>query len=171
MKKIILTTAIISALLISCNCCKQKDENDKTAEATENIHDTSASLSNREERNTETHPINNDWVKEIKLDEGNKWEANSETTEGIDKMLDLLKTNDPTTVEDYHYLASKLDEDKVFIVKNCTMEGQSHENLHVFLHPLIEKIGALEKVSTEDKGAEIMASIKENLEGYYNYFQ
>ena len=119
----------------------------------------------------ETHALNNAWVNEIKLDNGNKWEANLETTEGVDKMLNLVKSSAPKTVEDYHALASKLNEDKNVVVKKCTMEGPSHDNLHVFLHPLIEKIEALGKVSNTDEGAETLASIKENLEGYYNYFQ
>lgn len=170
MKKTILSLAILSAVLVSCNETKQKHENSDIVE-TENHHDASAPLSNHEEMAAETHAMDNAWVNEIKLDNGNKWEANLETNEGVDKMLNLVKTSDPKTVEDYYTLASKLNEDKNYVVKKCTMEGPSHDNLHVFLHPLIEKIEALGKVSTTDEGAKITASIKENLEGYYNYFQ
>ncbi len=166
MKKTILTTVIISALLISCNETKHKEESTDTVETTKGVHE-----HEMEEMSVEMHSLNNAWVNEIKLDNGSKWQANTETTEGVDKMLNLVKSSDPKTVEDYHALASKLNEDKNFIVKKCTMEGPSHDNLHVFLHPLIEKIEALEKVSTTDEGAETAASIKENLEGYYNYFQ
>ncbi|MBK5214376.1 MAG: hypothetical protein JJE55_12025 [Flavobacteriaceae bacterium] len=166
MKKTILTTAIISALLIGCNETKHKDENTDTVETTEGVHE-----HEMDEMTAETHSMNNAWVNEIKLDNGNKWEANLETTEGVDKMLNLIKASDSKTVEDYHTLASKLNEDKNVVIKKCTMEGPSHDNLHVFLHPLIEKIEALGKVSTTDEGAEVTASIKENLEGYYEYFK
>ena len=166
MKKTILTTAIISALLISCNETKHKQESTDIVETTEGVHE-----HDMEEMAEETHSLNNAWVNEIKLNNGNKWEANLETTEGVDKMLNLVKSNDPKTVEDYHALASKLNEDKNVVVKKCTMEGPSHDNLHVFLHPLIEKIEALGKVSSTDEGAEVTANIQENLEGYYDYFQ
>jgi len=166
MKKIILTTAIISALLLGCNETKTKEESSNIVETTEDVHEHPM-----EEMSTEMHSMNNAWVNEIKLDNGNKWQANLETTEGVDKMLSLIKSSDPKTVEDFHALASKLNEDKNVVVKKCTMEGPSHDNLHVFLHPLIEKIEVLGKVSTTDEGAETIASIKENLEGYYNYFQ
>jgi hypothetical protein len=166
MKKTILTTAIISALLIGCNETKNKEENTDTVETTEGIHE-----HEMEEMAAETHSMNNAWVNEIKLDNGSKWEANLETTEGVDKMLSLVKSSDTKTVEDFHALASKLNEDKNVVVKKCTMEGPSHDNLHVFLHPLIEKIEALGKVSTTEEGAEVTASIKENLEGYYEYFK
>lgn len=166
MKKIILTTAIISALLIGCNETKPKSENTDIVETTEGTHE-----HEMEEIAAETHTMNNAWVNEIKLDNGSKWEANVETTEGVDKMLKIVKTNETKTVEDYHNLASKLNEVKNFVVKECTMKGPSHDNLHVFLHPLIEKIEALGKTSTTREGAEITASIKENLDGYYTYFQ
>jgi len=166
MKKTILTTAIVSALLIGCNETKHKTENTDIVETTEGVHE-----HEMEEMAKETHTMNNAWVNEIKLDNGSKWEANLETTEGVDKMLESVKASDPKTVEDYHFLASKLNEDKNVVVKKCTMEGASHDNLHVFLHPLIEKIEVLGKVSSTDEGAAITASIKENLEGYYNYFQ
>jgi hypothetical protein len=166
MKKTILITAIVSALLIGCNETKHKEVNTETVETTEGIHE-----HEMEEMAAETHTMNNAWVNEIRLDNGSKWEANLETTEGVDKMLKLVKSSDPKTVEDYHSLASKLNDDKNVVVKKCTMEGPSHDNLHVFLHPLIEKIEALGKVSTTDEGTEVTASIKENLEGYYNYFQ
>lgn len=166
MKKIILTAAIISALLMSCNDTKHKHENGDIVETTEGVH-----AHAMEEMASENHSMNNAWVKEIKLDNGSKWQANLETTEGVDKMLGLVKTSEPKTVEDYHTLASKLKEDKNVLVKKCTMEGPSHDNLHVFLHPLIEKIEALGKVSTTDEGSEVTASIKENLDGYYTYFQ
>ncbi len=166
MNKTILATAIISALLISCNETKHKTENTDIVETTEGVHE-----HEMEEMSVEMHSLNNAWVNEIKLDNGSKWTANLETTEGVDKMLHLVKSSDPKTVEDYHTLASKLNEEKNVVVKKCTMEGPSHDNLHIFLHPLIEKIEALGKVSTTDEGSEVTASIKENLEEYYNYFQ
>lgn len=162
MKKTILTAAIISAFLMSCNETKQKTENSETVEATEAVH---------EHHGEEMIAINNDWVNEINLDNGNKWDANLETTEGVDKMLSLVESSEKKSVEDYHALASDLNETKNFVVKKCTMKGASHDNLHVFLHPLIDKIEALGKVSTVDEGSEITASIKENLEGYSNYFK
>lgn len=160
MKKTILAAVITSTLLISCKDTKQ--ENSKTEEATEVVS---------EQKTDESHATSNAWVEEIELDKGSKWEANLETNEGVDKMLELVKSTNPKTVKDYHSLASDLNETKNFVVNKCTMEGPSHDNLHIFLHPLIEKIGALGKVSSIDEGAEIKASIKENLEVYYNYFQ
>ena len=172
MKKAILTTAIISALLIGCNETKHKNESIDIVETTEGVHEHDASTTlSMEEMASENHSMNNDWVNEIKMNNDTKWDANLETTQGVDKMLSLVETTNAKTVEDYQALASNLNETKNFVVKECTMKGASHDNLHVFLHPLIEKIETLGKVSNTNEGAEVTASIKENLEGYYNYFQ
>jgi len=166
MKRIILTTAIASAFLISCNETKHKHETTDSVEITDGHHE-----HEMEEIASGSQAMDNAWVNEIKLNAGNKWEANMETTEGVNKMLEAVKSSDPKTVSEYHTLASTLNEEKNTVVKKCTMTGPSHDNLHVFLHPLIEKIDALGKVATVEEGAEISASIKENLNGYYNYFQ
>lgn len=166
MKKTILATAIILAFLISCNDTKQKSEKDKTGETTETVRQ------NETEREVSgTHSLDNVWVNKIKLDNGEKWRANPETTDGVEKMQSLIKYTDQKTVKDYHNLALELNEAKNFVVKKCTMKGASHDNLHIFLHPLIDKIEALGKVSTIDEGSKITKSISKNVSEYDNYFQ
>jgi hypothetical protein len=173
MKKTMLTIAIVSAVLLGCNDTKNQHQNgaSETVEEMHHGHDASASMGDHKEMAHESHAAANVWMNEIQLNDGSKWIANTETNEGVDAMLEMVKTSAPKTVDDYHALATKLNEEKNFVVKKCTMEGPSHDNLHVFLHPLIEKIDALGKVSNVDEGAEITANIQENLEGYYNYFQ
>tara|TARA_R110002124_G_scaffold87407_1_gene225015 strand:- start:39553 stop:40053 length:501 start_codon:yes stop_codon:yes gene_type:complete len=166
MKRAFLTTVIVSALLVSCNDTKHKHENTETEGGLEVVEQHESN-----EIASENHSTNNLWVNEINLDNGNKWQANPETTVGVNNMLKLLKSGDLKTVADYHNLASQLNEEKNFVIKECTMKGASHDNLHIFLLPLIEKIDALGKVSTTTEGSEITASIEENLNGYYNYFK
>lgn len=164
MKKTILSLTIISALLVGCNETKTKEISADAVDTVEEIHE-------HHDIDMASHSLDNAWTNEIQLDNGSKWDANIETTEGVNKMLDMLKSTETKSTEGYHALASNLNEVKNFVVKECTMEGPSHDNLHVFLHPLIEKIEALGKVTTVDEGAKIKKSIKENLDGYFNYFE
>lgn len=166
MKKTILATALISALMISCNETKEHSKKSETLEVTKEMqHQDSEKMA------SETHVLDNSWIADIQLDNGNKWAANLETTEGITKMLQQIESSNPRTIEDYQNLASQLNTEKNFVIKECTMKGPSHDNLHIFLHPLIEKIEALKNVSTTTEGTEITQSIKENLTNYGNYFQ
>ena len=161
MKKTILTATIISALLVGCNETKSKENHSETMH-TEKSHD---------KHGDEVAVMGNSWTNDIKLDKGSKWDANLETTESVMKMTSIIANNPTKIVEDYHSLSTELNEVKNYLVKNCTMEGASHDNLHVFLHPLIEKIGALGKVTNVEEGEKIKNSIKENLDAYSKFFQ
>ena len=114
--------------------------------------------------------LNNDWVNVIVMNNDIKWQANIETTDGVREMLTLIKDNKTTTIDDYKKLGVTLNNAKNTVVKECTMEGASHDNLHVWLHPLIEKIELLQKIQNAEEGAQLTSNIKMHLEGYYDYF-
>jgi len=113
----------------------------------------------------------NTWVKEIELNDGNKWQANSETNEGILKMQNSIKTQPTNTLVEYFALVEQLNVDKNYVIKNCTMKGDSHDNLHVWLLPLIAKIDALSEAKTIEDAAKLKQSIEENINGYADYFK
>lgn len=165
MRKTILTVAVLATVFVGC-----KDQNKtETAVETETVHE-HVEDATHEVHEHDVFALDNSWVNEIELDNGEKWDANIETTEGVNNMLAYIDEIAPTTVAEYHELASKLNEEKNFVIKECTMEGPSHDNLHVFLHPLIDKIAALGKVSTADQGADVTKTIVDNLEAYTEYF-
>jgi len=115
--------------------------------------------------------LSTSWMDDIQLNNEAKWEANLETTEGVSKMQELLKGQTTSSIEDYHQLASKLNGVKNKVVKECTMKGASHDNLHIWLYPLIEKISALSETDNLNDASKIKQSILENLEAYSDYFK
>lgn len=167
MKKLIFTAAILSVILMGCKDNKSADS--ETSVETEMVHEHEMHADHHDDHHGLA--LNNDWIHEIELDNGAKWEANIETTQGVETMLQDIASANPTTVEDYHQLASKLNDEKNTVIKECTMVGPSHDNLHVFLHPLIDKIAALGNATSVEEGSEITANIKENLKAYYDYFK
>ena len=160
MKKQIIILLVFLSLIISCEKNKVQAKKTKTTIEKKDINETKEKID----------PLTNNWLKNIELDMGNKWKANNETTTGVNNMLSLVLESNPKTIENYRELAKKLNEEKNTLVKKCTMKGPSHDNLHVFLHPLIEKIDALLKVNSLDEASKLKQIIKENLEAYQNYF-
>jgi hypothetical protein len=118
----------------------------------------------------ETKKPDDSWVNDIVLNNGTKWKANKETTDGVVAMLTLINENKKWNTIEYKKLAEGLNEVKNTIVKECTMKGASHDNLHVWLHPLIEKIEMLQKIDNPNVGEYLTFNIKKHLEGYYDYF-
>lgn len=185
MRKTILITLLISVFMISCKeGKKEKQEEKKDSQSTEMMqkkerkqkhkkaaHSKKMKKKQKHQQKHRNANLSNAWVDKMEMNKNKKWKANTETTEGVKDMLGLMKSANFTTLEDYHKLASNLNEKKNFVIKECTMEGPSHDNLHIFLHPLIEKIKALGKTSTLKESAEITESIKENLNKYDNYFK
>ena len=113
---------------------------------------------------------NNDWTNDIQLNEGKKWVANVETTVGVIKMKNTIKTHKTIDLEGYHQLAVQLNIEKDYLIVHCSMKGAGHENLHVWFFPLVAKIHALSEAITVEDASRLKQSISENVNAYYNYF-
>ncbi len=155
------------SLLALVSCKDSKNEADKTE--VENVEQIiKATKDHHHEEVSDVYA--NSWRSEMKFNNGKKWEANAETNEGVVKMQNNVKSQS-NTLEDYHKLAEQLNKDKNYVVKNCTMKGASHDNLHVWLLPLMAKIEALSETKTVEDAAKIKHSIEENINEYTTYFQ
>lgn len=110
-------------------------------------------------------------IKGLSLNEGQKWEANSETTNGINNMITAVNdlTENPT-VKDYKSLGETLNDIKGKILNQCTMKGPAHDNLHSFLMPLIRKIKRLKNVDSIERAQKITSKIELHLAEYKKYF-
>lgn len=160
MKNLIPTLILILVLATSCNNTKN------TKEVRDDVMKTNKG---KTDTNTPTN-LTFDWQEDMALDNGKKWQANPETTEGIQAMLELVNNHDMSTVKSFKQLGDDLNIIKNYTIKSCTMKGKSHDNLHVFLLPLMEKISELSNVSSTPEGHDLQGYIQEHLELYTTYF-
>lgn len=102
----------------------------------------------------------------VSLNEGQLWEANTETTQGIKNMQQLMAD---FSIEsgNSEELISNLKAEFATIFKKCTMTGEAHEQLHNYLIPLKTKINSLSKGFTNENRTDL----NNYLEDYFNYFQ
>src|SRR5690554_8103858 len=78
MRKTILTAAILATVFVGC-----KDQNkSETAVETEAVHE-HVEDATHEDHEHDVFALDNSWVNEIEIDNGNKWDANIETTVGV----------------------------------------------------------------------------------------
>jgi len=106
------------------------------------------------------------------LNHDKKWLANAETTDGIYRLIEQLEefsgsANHP--VEDFHELGVMLGETMGQLVDQCSMEGEAHDQLHVYIVPIFKyiktiKTGALADCTTAEK------ELTEHLKIYDQYF-
>lgn len=164
MKHLIFTLGLLA--LISCKDSKNQ-ESITDSHAVEN-HDEAI---NDHQNDDALNVYSNAWIEDMETDNGDKWQSDLTTNEGVKKLQQTYNTQTTSSLADYHKLAEELNEDKNYLVKNCTMQGPAHDNLHTWLHPLIEKIAALSKTETVEDAAKIKQNIDENILAYYDYFK
>lgn len=151
-KNISIFLSFIFVLAISCTESKKADH-----EHAHHDHD--------EHHHQENHAMDDSAVQ---LDNGERWEANLETNEGIDNMIARVRKEETEASADLKTLQSDLRGEFNTILQKCTMKGESHNQLHNYLHPLKEKIDGMDQASND---AEVIDDLEQYLNTYKNYFK
>ncbi len=84
------------------------------------------------------------------------WTANKETQTGMEAIKVALEAFD--AAPDYKILQTSVAEQTTFIINNCDMEGEDHEQLHTVLLPILEGMRSLkeEDLSKEDQDKAVL---------------
>jgi hypothetical protein len=107
----------------------------------------------------------------IKLNHGEKWAVNAEMKPHIEQGINILNDYVAQSGSDYKKLAADLKTQNDQLVKSCTMSGESHDELHKWLHPHMELVGEL-AAATDPKTAEtIIGQLEQSFKTYQNYFK
>ena len=101
------------------------------------------------------------------LNNNNKWQANTESTEGIQKMLTLINGYLSKGNSGSKALSENLEKEFTTILQKCTMRGEGHTQLHNYLLPLKDKIDKLK----DNPDFKSLKDIQSYLNDYKNYFQ
>jgi len=153
MKKV--TTLVLTiatfVFIISCGDSTRKKQEEPKPQNTEEV----------EHKNSQVLQLNN----------GKLWSANIETTQGIINMQKLLTSfTDKENLEAYATLKQNLEDEFGTIITECSMEGESHNQLHNFLIPITKTFDGF-----ESKDIEICKTNFENLNKhlstYANFFE
>ena len=106
----------------------------------------------------------------IELNNGEKWLVNEEMKPFVLKGEELANAYIQNNQTDYKALAQKLKDQNSQLIKSCTMDGKSHDELHKWLHPHLEIVKALEDEADASKANEIVSQLQYSYQHYHNYF-
>lgn len=124
-----------------------------------------------EEQPQQTEEQHYNEVEELKLNNGNLWEANTETTNGINAMLQLMNNfSEVESPEAYATLKQNLESEFKTIIKECTMTGEAHDQLHVFIVPMRDLFKGLTASDLENSKMHFN-KLNAHLKTYKNYFE
>ena len=142
---------VVSALLMACNSSAEEADNHTTAPEEQEHHDAG--------------------VEGLMLNHGARWVANPETTAGISSMQQAIQ--DSTQAESpagCAQLAARLTASFDGIIRQCTMTGEAHEQLHHYILPLKRDIATLSTAEGTDC-AEQVVKMATYLSTYADYFE
>lgn len=108
---------------------------------------------------------------EIKLNNGEKWEVNAEMKPHIEQGAKLLSDYLAQSGSDYKKLAEDLKAQNDQLVQSCTMKGESHEELHKWLHPHINLVDQLAKANDPKEAQTLITQLEQSFKTYQNYFK
>lgn len=107
----------------------------------------------------------------INLNKGEKWIVNDEMIPHIEKGNELLNTFISEKDQNYLKLAENLSDQNNALIMSCTMEGESHDELHKWLHPHMVLIEKLSNASSFNEAESIISDIEKSFQTYYRYFK
>lgn len=107
----------------------------------------------------------------ITLNNGEKWKVNEEMKPFLEKSNEILNNYIAEKNENYTELAENLKNENFKLIKSCTMKGESHEELHKWLHPHMELIEKLAKAENTKDANKIINQLKDSFAVYHNYFE
>lgn len=139
---------LLSAVILFSGCCNHRSD--------EQAHD---------DHNEETHG------NELRFNNGDKWKINVEMVPFVHASERLVSQFISTEETNYPELAAQLKNNNKLLVKSCTMKGESHDQLHVWLHPYLEQVDKLEKAPTEEAAREIVEEIQSAFDTFNTYFE
>lgn len=146
----------VALLVMSCNQTEHKTETHQKAE---------------ESQTTKTSERHTARENELTLNNGKLWQANPETTEGVNKMIDIIhEFSNTKNVEAYSVLSEELKTEFGLIFKRCTMKGEAHNQLHNFLIPINAQFKNLESENLE-QCQKAYQELKKHLSIYSNFFE
>ncbi len=149
---------VISLGLFACN--------NKAAEVSADEMDISIEADHHE-----NHDHNHDGTEVLTLNSGEKWIVNQEMKPFVMKGEEMVQIYLKNDTKDYKTLASNLKEANNNLIKSCTMEGKSHDELHKWLHPHLELVTALENAENQDEANNLVNELNESYHTYAAYFK
>jgi hypothetical protein len=112
--------------------------------------------------------------KELTLNNGAKWKADSVTNQNVVNLktiVDNFRTKPFPSLNEYHLLSADLGNGLNQMVQQCKMTGPDHEALHHWLEPILQENKNLKEVSDTLNGRKIFHSIDKRIDDYHNYFE
>jgi len=105
------------------------------------------------------------------LNNGERWVVNEEMKPFIQAGSELVNTYIKTSDTGFQQLSEQLKAQNDQLIANCTMSGQSHDELHKWLHPHLNLVKQLSEAATPEAALPVVSALQQSYQDFGKYFQ
>ena len=153
MKKLIISITALSLFLFGC------------------VNTTKENAKEQTENNNKKEHHHNDESEEIELNNGVKWNVDSNMIIHIRNMENDVISFAKIEKKDYKSLSEKLQSNIDLLTSKCTMKGKAHDELHKWLLPYIDLVKQLSESKDEIEAEKQFQKIEKSFITFNQYFQ
>lgn len=150
--KQILTILLATSLLLSCN-----SQNDKVNTG---LHPSA-----------ENHKEHENKSEGLTLKNGAKWKVDSTTLLNVASLQNIVLVAKKESLENYIQTAMQLQNGLSKMINECKMKGASHDALHHWIEPLMEKTKELKNATSTKNAALLFNEIEKQMNMFAQYFE
>lgn len=109
----------------------------------------------------------------LMLDHGKKWMVDEPTRMHVANMEKAVfdPASENANMEFYQTLAGFLKENIGKLTSDCSMTGQSHDELHKWLYPYIERTKAFSEAKNPEEASSSLMKVKESFTEFHEFFE
>jgi hypothetical protein len=105
------------------------------------------------------------------LNQGERWMVNAEMKPFIQTGRELVETYIKSSDTGFLQLAAQLKTQDDQLIASCTMSGQSHDELHKWLHPHLNLVKQLSDATSSPVAQPIILALQQSYRDFDVYFQ
>ena len=119
---------------------------------------------------TEAH--SHDEAATTEINTSGKWIANVETYDAFNNMNQVIKGfwESSEDTRNYAYLSEELSYQTDYMIKNCSMKGEDHDELHKILHPVLTEIETIKNAPSYEEADASIKKIEELIATFFEKF-
>lgn len=107
----------------------------------------------------------------LSLNNGVRWEMDEHTRKMSLKMEKTFFAADHSNQASLKAMGTQLDTQLSELIKGCTMSGEAHDQLHIFLSDYIPTIKSITNAEDYETARNSAIKLKENLQAYKKHFK
>lgn len=109
--------------------------------------------------------------KDLVLNDGEKWSMDEHTRKLVAEMNETVDNATVESHEDAQKVAKTLSSQLQALINGCTMTGEAHDNLHVFLATFLPAVNRLETAESNEDARKHFSEVTSQLDTYDEYFE